>query len=234
MFHNELKNEYFLKLKTDKNNLIKILKYLDGRYWKKMNKNDIGLNNIKEKCKLLDNRIIFNEYYFQRSLLNQDSLLEIKEFLNIVYNKEILEILEKYFNKKPFIRKIDAFHSENNGSEKNEMLKQKWHIDDWNNQVKKNKKFIKLFIPLCDVNEKNGATKIIKGSRENLPKSIDFSKLQSKRFEDDFIRHNYDTKDIFNLNSKFGEVFLARTDGFHKGGFVEKGFRTIIIVEYSC
>ena len=59
-------------------------------------------------------------------------------------------------------------------------------------------------------------------------------KLQSKRFEDDFIRHNYDIKDIFNLNSKFGEVFLARTDGFHKGGFVEKGFRTIIIVEYSC
>ncbi len=160
--------------------------------------------------------------------------MEIKEFLNIVYDKKILKILKRYFDKKPFIKKIDIFHSENNGSEKNEMKKQKWHIDELNLQITENKKFIKLFIPLCNVNEKNGATKIIKGSRENLPKSLDFSKLTGKRFEDDFIESNYNTKDIFNLNSKFGEVFLVRTDGFHKGGFVKKGFRTIIIVEYNC
>ena len=44
--------------------------------------------------------------------------MEIKEFLDIVYDKRILKILEKYFDKKPFITKIDAFHSENNGTKK--------------------------------------------------------------------------------------------------------------------
>ena len=35
------------------------------------------------------------------------------------------------------------------------------------------------------------------------------------------------------ITSKFGEAILVRTDGFHKGGFVKKGYRTVIIVEYN-
>ena len=221
MSHIELKNEYCLKLNVDKNNLLKILEHLNEKYWINLNKNTLRLDKIKEKCKLVDNKITFNKYYLQRALFKPDFLLEIKEFLDIVYDKRILKILEKYFDKKPFITKIDAFHSENNGNEKNEMKKQKWHIDDLNLQITQNKKFIKLFIPLCDVTKNNGATKIIKGSRENLPKSFDLS-TSSNRFEDDYIESNFNTKDIFNLNSKFGEVYLARTDGFHKGGFVKK------------
>ena len=182
----------------------------------------------------MNNKIVFDTFYMQRAILNCSFLLNIKEFNKIIYDEKIINILKKYFGKKPFLKKIDIFHSENYEEDNNVMKKQKWHVDEPKLQIKENKKFIKLFIPLCDVNKINGATKIIKGSRENLPKSINFSKLMGKRFEDNFIKSYYDKKDIISLNSSFGEIFLARTDGFHKGGFVKKGFRTIIIVEYNC
>ena len=56
MLHNELKNEYCLKLNTDKNNLIKILKHLDGKTWINLSKDNLKLDKIKEKCKLVDKK----------------------------------------------------------------------------------------------------------------------------------------------------------------------------------
>lgn len=63
MSQNELRKEYRLKLKTEKNNLIKILEHLDGKTWVNLNKDRLKFDMIEEKCKLIDNRITFNNYY---------------------------------------------------------------------------------------------------------------------------------------------------------------------------
>ena len=59
------------------------------------------------------------------------------------------------------------------------------------------------------------------------------NKKNISRFSDKFIEDNYNKEDIINLESKFGEIFLVRTDGFNKSGHVLKGSRTIIIVTYK-
>ena len=88
---------------------------------------------------------------------------------------------------------------------------------------------------MTDVNENNGVTHVVRGSANNIPKDavkkLEISSVQ--RFDDKYIETNFNKKDIIKLNSKFGEVFLARTDGFHKGGFVKKGKRIIVIAEYN-
>ena len=227
--YNFLKKNYHLKIETEIKKLNSILKSLDNTKWHKTT--NLLKNNVKN-CKLINNKIIFKDKILQRSLLNPNQLLKNKEFNQIVYNPQIILILTEYFKKKPVLKKIDVFYSENDGTFSKENNKQGWHIDEPHLQ-KKGKKFCKLFIPLCEVNEKNGPTNIVRGSRENLPPSLKFEKMKSERYSDKFIRSYYKETDIFPLTCKFGEIYLARTDGFHKGGFVKKGYRIIIIVEYN-
>lgn len=234
MEHEILRKEYVFKLKTKKKYLNTILKNLIDKKWHRLTVKHLNFVNKNEKSKLENNKIVFDTFHLQRVILDCSFLLNIKDFNKIIYDEKIINILKNYFGKEPFLKKIDIFHSENYDEDNNVMKKQKWHVDEPLLQIKENKKFIKLFIPLCDVNKINGATKIVKGSREKLPKSMNFADLSQKRFEDDFINNHYNKEDIISLNSSYGEIFLARTDGFHKGGFVKKGFRTIIIVEYNC
>ncbi|GAI82916.1 unnamed protein product, partial [marine sediment metagenome] len=56
--------------------------------------------------------------------------------------------------------------------------------------------------------------------------------LNSITFKKDFVYKHYDKKLLVTLKSKFGEVFLTRNDGFHKGGFCKEGSRIMIIAEY--
>lgn len=100
--------------------------------------------------------------------------------------------------------------------------KQQWHIDYYDckkgiKSLKNIPNFCKLFIPLsCDINDINGATQVVKGSRENLPDIIKKGYI-SNRFPDELIESYYDSNKIVSVETKFGEVFLARTDGIHRG-----------------
>lgn len=233
MTSNELKTEYFIRLSVKESKLLKIIDNLHNVTWKRLSEDSLGNKSIEEKSKINNNIVTFDKYYMQRTIDNTKFLKNIKEFNDIVYDRKIIKIIKNYFNKDPYIKKIEVFHSENNGSQKDEIKKQKWHIDEPQLQIKENKRFVKLFIPLCDVTELNGCTKLIKGSREKLPEGLDLIETRGKRFEDEFIFKHYSKNNLVNMTGKFGEIFLARTDGFHKGGFVKKGFRTMIIVEYN-
>lgn len=108
-----------------------------------------------------------------------------------------------------------------------------YHVDEMNKQIQENLKFCKLFIPLCDINKENGVTHVVKDSRNRLPVDINLlEKNSGMRFTDEFIESKYNKNDIVPLNAKIGEIYIARTDGVHKGGFVKNGKRTIIIVDY--
>ena len=228
--YNSLKKNYYLKLNTDIKKLNIILNSLNNSEWNKINNKQ--KKNAKENAVIKNNKIFFFEKFTQRSLNNPNNLLKNKEFNQIVNNPEIIAILSEYLKNKPVITKIDVFYSENDGTFTEENKKQGWHIDEPHLQ-RKGKKFCKLFIPLSKINIKNGPTYIARGSRENLPPSLNFKKMKSERYSDEFIRSYYDQADIIPLTCNFGEIYLARTDGFHKGGFVKKGYRIMIIVDYN-
>ena len=107
-----------------------------------------------------------------------------------------------------------------------------YHIDyDGNDDNIYNKyPFVKLFILLTDTTEINGATTIVKGSRDNLILPNNYRK--GKRVNDNFITKNYSKKNVIRLIGDKGDYFLARTDGWHKGGWVQKGSRLILMCSY--
>ena len=182
-----------------------------------------------------ENELIFDKKYSQVRLDISNHLINNENLKKILYDKRIFSTIKKYLNKTDVkITNIGVIHSH---PFKNPTRKQKYHIDNYNGELSSiinNNKLIKLFIPLCDVNVDNGATKIIIGSRENLLPLIKNDNNNNKltSFEDDIVENYYEKEKIISMNSNFGEVFLARTDGIHKGGHVLKKYRTIIIVEY--
>lgn len=246
MEHIDLKNDYFFKINIEKEKLLTIIENLDNCKWIRNGTGKsafkLGMSQKKqgiyEISKVIDNKVVFEENCRQRHVVSKYNkkkfLMDLKEFNDIIYSSDIMTILTNYFNGEPFVTKVEILHSEYDCNFNQELPKQMWHIDYPKEQFYKNKKFIKLFIPLCDVTEENGCTKIIKGSRENLPKDYKFSpKINEARFNDEYIFSKYSEKDLINVTSKFGEAILVRTDGFHKGGFVKKGYRTMVIVEYN-
>ena len=234
----ELKREYVLKFDFKKELLEKVKSLLNNSEWSSFSKTSFG-GSGKEKYtgKVNDqNEFIIDGPDNQYDMNDSNKLINNEYVKNIVKDKHILKTLEAYFKEKPKLnkKKLNIFYTRNLDGNMEQIRKQGWHIDDPGKMERNEKyKFIKLFIPLCDVDETNGVTHIIKGSHDNLPKGIKLGKkIQGKRWGDDFVYKHYDKKLLVTLKSKFGEVFLTRNDGFHKGGFCKEGSRIMIIAEY--
>lgn len=233
---NFFKENYYLKFNIDIELLHKILKDLSKLKW----------NNFEDRKnpkkftypKFENNTLFFEKINHIKMIINNTDVKNNIHVNKIINKPEILKIVESYFNSKSKVVNIDIFYNENDGrfnSNNIDTNKLKYHIDDYHLIKKNNKKFCKLFIPLTNVNENNGVTHIVKGSAHNIPKDAieKLDKLSTQRFDDEYIEQNYDKNNIIKLTSKMGEIYLARTDGFHKGGFVKNGKRIILIVEYN-
>jgi len=154
----------------------------------------------------------------------------------IIHNKNLNNILKEYFKCDYYCNHACIFHNENNGKS-NILWKQMYHIDEADMLIQKKYNFCKMFIPLCDVDENNGVLTIVKNSSviDGTP-PIDIESLlksPAQRFTDEFIKKTYPKSDIIPLNAKMGEVYLVRTDGIHKGGFVKKGKRTVLFLQFK-
>jgi hypothetical protein len=230
-----LKNEYLYKINIEKQKLLNVLNVINDTKWLKIVEGTKGTGKLFT-AKIKNNKLHINENGLQFMMCLKHAKKVKSSIKNIIENPELIDIIQNYFNgSKPVISKtINIFYSKNNGSLKEPLNKQMWHVDDPVKQYNDpNYKFIKLFIPLYDVNDNNGVTHVVKGSRENLPKNIKLNKIQKKRFDDTFIKKNYKQSDIKTLHSQIGEIFLVRTDGFHKGGFCKNGERLMIVIEYT-
>lgn len=232
----ELKENYHYKLNIDQDILNNIMNAINNSEWKKF---DFGSTCAKVgsfKGNVKNNKFTLKGSDGQYGMSKSNSLFKNTHLKSILENKDITNILKEYFGRTPKLnyKKLDIFYTKNLNGDLNQIKKQGWHIDDPVKLHKNNKyNFIKIFIPLCDVNENNGVTHIIKGSRTNTPPGLEFSKIQGKRFSDDYINKHYSSELLVKINSKLGDYFLTRNDGFHKGGFCKPGHeRLMIIAEY--
>lgn len=218
----ELETNYVLKLKCDKNIILDVISILDKLKWYRYKD-----QNYFDKPTLTNNKLSFDCIYIKRKHIVDDTYKNNEGVKFITNNENILKIVNKYLQKDCYLKANSIIHCENDGKLET-INKFKWHLDDF--EFKPTFKFIKLFIPLCKINKDNGVTHVIKNSRTKLP-SNDLKKLQN-RFEDSEINERYNKNDIITLNGDIGDIFIVRTDGLHKGGFVKKGYRTLIIIEY--
>ena len=232
----QLKDEYVYKLNVDPEALKKVTEFLNKSKWGAFSAKSYGGAEGNFEAKVKNGEFQLKAPDNQYQLKKDDQLFKCKEFKEIVENSEIKKILTAYFGREPKLNKkrLNVFYTQNKSGKFKQIKKQGWHMDDPKRFIENPKyNFIKLFIPLCDVTEENGATRIIKGSRENTPPGFVYKDYQGKRVSDDFIYKHY-SKDLeIKLESTLGDIFLTRNDGFHKGGHCKSGSRLMVIAQYD-
>lgn len=83
--------------------------------------------------------------------------------------------------------------------------------------------FVKLFVYLTDVELDNGPTTYVPGSHGAKPTGL----LHGERLADDDVAAVYPRESWLPVTGPRGTVFLADTRGFHKGGHVAAGHRSM-------
>ena len=102
---------------------------------------------------------------------------------------------------------------------------QLWHRDGYGTVVK-------LFLYLNDVNIENGAFWYAAGTDKGPSRNIHGSKY---RLEDDEMASLFGRNiSIIPANAKAGDIVLANTSAYHKGGFVQRGSRLLFTASYFC
>lgn len=230
-----LKEEYVVKLNVEPEKLERIKLAFDKTKWGAFNSMSYSgcEGNFSGKIKESDFNIEGEDN--QYSMKKAEQFFNNKDLWSIIDDSNVKEILKEYFGRTPKLnkKKLNIFFTKNLTGKHKQIRKQGWHVDDPDKLLKnKNYNFIKIFIPLCDVDDNNGVTHIIKGSRENTPPDFKLSQFQGKRVSDNYIFKYYQHEDDVKLYSKLGNFFLTRNDGFHKGGFCRHGSRLMIIAEY--
>lgn len=231
--HIEINDNFWSNSKNKeyyKKNISNCIFYFNSKYFNNISEHETSI--------LKENTLYFKENYSTRTLCHKgiQELYSNPDINSIINNNNIINIIKKYLKcDKPVIRISNVFHNIKSDGSPIYQKKHKYHIDVPQLQAE-GFKFIKLFIPLSSkITIKNGVTYIVKGSRENLPYLID--KWPTSRYSDKFIENYYDKSQIITIdseiNDKYGNIFLVRTDGFHKGGHIIEGNRTMIIVQYS-
>lgn len=131
----------------------------------------------------------------------------------------ILDIAATFLGCKPTLSYLAAWWSYHTkiGAQQAELFHR--DVDDW--------RFLKLFIYLTDVNEKNGPHIYVKYS------SVSVKLNEIRRFEDGEVMSAFGQNNVLQLTGNTGEAFLEDTYGIHKGQPVQEGNRLIFQAVYS-
>ncbi|MGZ9710860.1 hypothetical protein ACXX82_08625 [Glaciimonas sp. GNP009] len=139
--------------------------------------------------------------------------------LQLANDPRILDIAATFLGCKPTIGYLAAwwsYHTETGAQQAEHFHRD---VDDW--------RFLKLFIYITYVDEKNGPHIYVAHSSSS-------AKLREiRRFEDAEVVAAFGQNNILQLTGRAGEGFLENTYGLHKGQPVKEGTRLIFQVVYS-
>ena len=141
--------------------------------------------------------------------------------LNIAADKRLIDIATTYYKCLPALgtcnlRRSSAAFTKSGGTNS-------FHRD-FNSPVK----FIKFFVYLNNVGIENGPFTYVEGSNKKMPV---FWKNQH-RWQDAQIIELYGKDSIVPLTASYGDLLMATTIGFHKGGPITKGTRDMLTLNY--
>lgn len=152
------------------------------------------------------------------------SLVNNKEVLEWALSKELVFLAQEYLGTKPICDLLASWISLPTQDPKMiSKAAQNYHFDM--DRIK----FIKFFVYLTDVSEKNGPHSYIKGSHRNLPYNL----RRDGRFTDNEILDYYGRDNSIEIKGQMGSIIAVDTRGFHKGVPLISGKRDILQVEFS-
>ena len=200
------------------------------------------INELKHKFESIEGHIIGGDLSVEKKasylslkkscdhapkiLFDKITAFSDRNITQIATSPFLLEIAQKYFGCQPIFSGVQIWWSLPLYQTDNNLLSsaaQMYHYDkDWI-------KFLKIFIYLTNVNEKNGPFVYIKGSHFCKPKEV----FYDNRHDDKEIETAYPSESKIVFTGNQGQVFAADTSGFHKGQAVQEGERLILEIEFA-
>jgi len=154
--------------------------------------------------------------------LRQQDIMENPTGQRIASDPGLLAVAQAYFRAKA-VQDLVAMWWSLPSSNPNSKAAQLYHFDM--DRVK----FLKFFVYLTDVDEKNGPHCFIAGSHRRLPKAL----RQDKRHTDEEVFAHYPPEQRIEIKGPRGTLCAVDTRGLHKGKKLVEGRRLIFQVEFA-
>ncbi len=150
---------------------------------------------------------------------NARDIVNAPYLLQLANDPHILDIAAAFLGCKPTLGYLAVWWSYHtaNGAQQAEHFHR--DVDDW--------RFLKLFIYLADVDEKNGPHIYVTHS------SASAKLTEIRRFADAEVVSAFGQNNVLQLTGRAGEGFLEDTYGIHKGQPVQEGKRLLFQAVYS-
>jgi len=157
----------------------------------------------------------------------ENTILEEVIVQNLMIDKNITEIAQKYFGSMPILSAANLWWSTSVKLVADKESAQYYHFD------MDTPKWLKFFIYITDVEKKNGPHTFVKGShlQSGIPLSI--RNMGYSRIDDDIINKFFDNSELIEFAGKKGTLIIEDTRGLHKGKNLEEGDRLILQFEFT-
>ena len=218
---------YYDKLKLPKSSVEKLIDEINDKNCfvdsKGLYKDDMETSNNLKFQNLGDISKITKEKKIEHCVIK---FKNNSTFLNeIALSKNLINIVSSYLNSENITCKIQCFISNPFLSSKEERKKnaQFFHYDcDY-------KKFLKIFIYLCDVDDNNGPHVFI----ENTHKNKKLKHILAERIDDKEVLESYGKNTQKKFLKDTGTLIIEDTFGLHKGETPKKESRHMLVIEYG-
>lgn len=140
----------------------------------------------------------------------------------LLRQRALVDVAGRYLGADPMIMSIALWKSfawENS----DKRSAQEFHYDNDRSS------FLKMFVYLSDVGDENGPHTYVPGSHGEKPKEL----LHGERIGDDDVARFYPRDGWATITGPKGTVFFADTQGFHKGGRLTAGDRSMFQINLA-
>ena len=159
---------------------------------------------------------------------NQQDIIQIPEVQKLAFDENLLNLVGEFLGSEPILCQTNCWWSVNKSTHRSNLSTnaQLFHQDT------EYLKFIKVFIYLTDVNEKNGPHQYVQGSSQIAQEKLGGDYKPSDRIEDEKVEEVFGEENLLTFTGKKGCIIIEDTFGLHKGTPVVEGARLLLQLEY--
>jgi hypothetical protein len=156
-----------------------------------------------------------------------ESVINNSDVQGLIADKSLIAIAQAYLNSQPVLDFPSFWWSTAASPEASVEAAQLYHFDM--DRIK----WLKFFIYLTDVEEKNGPHTFIAGSQKSGGTPLKLLSKGYSRLTDKAVEECYRSKDVISFAAPRGTIIAEDTRGLHKGAHVREGDRLVLQLQFS-
>ena len=183
---------------------------------------------------MIQNQKLWNNSNIDDSIVtayaSMTDVLGLVDIDKVVFSEKMLKIARQYLGVQTvYLANVQLWYSFKSETPNNESA-QYFHFDATA------LKWLKVFIYLNDVDDRNGPHVAVMGSHKPASKPLEITAMGYSRISDEVIKTIYGEK-VKSFHAKRGSIIFGDTNAFHKGARLVKGYRLCLAIDYctdSC